>query len=450
VSDDEIITQLWQLNNQFILAFKRCKFLRSYARIYSMITRHMTHVIKQSLNHFPAVLLIGARQVGKSTLAEQLIQQKILDQYISLDDLTQLEAARQDPDGFLAALGPRVAIDEIQHAPDLMRALKVVIDKNRQNGQYLLTGSANVLAYPHVTESLAGRVDVIQLEGFSLSELQHRPSPPTFISDLFECQTSQDFTLHQQRKNLTPLTPATIQEAIFYGGFPSVALARDPYFNRRWFSAYQTTYIERDVRNVGKLIDIIPFSKVLRLAALRTGNLLVQANLANEAGLDQRTVMRYLGILELTFQCHRLTPWHTNTSKRLIKTPKIFCNDSGFASYWCGITDIQQLSTSPFLGALAETWVWSEIRKLLIFHPEIQTFFYRTHAGHEVDFILAKGHQFVGIEFKCARTVSRNDFAGLKDLQTEVNNMLGVILYLGKECVAFSDKLLAVPLGLLS
>lgn len=416
-----------------------------------MITRHIATLIEQSLKRFPAVLLIGARQVGKSTLAAQLIQQGVLKRYVSLDDLSHLEAARGDPDGFLATQGSQVAIDEIQHAPDLMRALKAAIDKNRQHGQYLLTGSANVLAYPRVKESLAGRVDVIHLEGLSLGELLHQPSPSTLIADLFAYHTSKDFITHcrQRMKHLPTLVTQTTSEAIFYGGFPSVALTRDPYFNNRWFSSYQTTYIERDVRDIGKLIDVIPFTKILRLAALRTGNLLVTANLAKDAALDQRTVVRYLGILELTFQCNHLMPWHANINKRLIKTPKIFCNDAALASYYCGITDIQQLSTSPFLGALTETWIWSELRKLLVFYPEIHASFYRTHAGREVDFVLTRGNQFVGIELKCAKTISLSDFAGLKDMQSEVSNMLGVILYTGEELVAFSDKLLAVPLCLL-
>ncbi|OGT41989.1 MAG: ATPase [Gammaproteobacteria bacterium RIFCSPHIGHO2_12_FULL_37_34] len=416
-----------------------------------MIERHLIKLIEQSLKRFPAVLLIGARQVGKSTLAEQLIQHGLLDYYVSLDDLNHLEAARGDPDGFLASFGSRVAIDEVQHVPDLMRALKFSIDKKRQNGRYLLTGSANILAYPRVKESLAGRVDVIYLEGLSLGEQLRQPKSSTLLSDLFSYQTSEKFITHcrQRMKMIPKLTLQMIFKAIFYGGFPSIVLTNDPYFNARWFSAYQTTYLERDVRDIGKLVDIIPFTKLLRLITLRTSNLLVNANLAKDVGIDQRTIVRYLGMLELTFQCHRLMPWHANINKRLIKTPKIFCNDSGFACYFFGISDIQQLHTSPFLGALAETWLWSEFRKLLIFHPEIHSSFYRTYAGREIDFVLNRGNQYVGIEFKFARTVSSNDFAGLKDMQSEVDNMLGVVLYTGDQLAAFSDKLIAVPLNLI-
>lgn len=416
-----------------------------------MVTRHISNQIERSLKYFPAVLLIGARQVGKSTLSKQIINQGLLKHYVTLDDLNYLEAASHDPDGFLAGLGSKVAIDEIQHVPDLMRAIKFAIDKDRKNGQYLLTGSANVLAYPHVKESLAGRVDVIHLEGLSLGEQMQQAHPSSLIAELFSHSNSNELISHFKERllSLPPLDMQTILNAIFYGGFPSVALAQDPYMNKRWFSSYQTTYVERDVRDAAKSVDIIPFAKLLRLAALRTGNLLVISNIAKDAGMDQRTVLRYLGIVELTFQCNRLMPWHANVNKRLVKTPKIFCNDSGFASYYCGITEAEQLHPSPFLGALAETWLWSELRKLLVFQPDIQASFYRTHLSREIDFVLHRGKQFVGIEFKFAQSVSLNDFLGLKDMQSEVPNMLGIVLYTGDEPVAFSDKLIALPIRLL-
>ena len=417
-----------------------------------MIIRSQTSFITQSLQHFPAVLLIGARQVGKSTLAKQLVDHKILSHYVTLDDLTNLNAAKSDPDDFILNQPAHVALDEVQRAPDLMRAIKKCIDDKKQMGHFLLTGSANVLAYPQVHESLAGRLDVMRLEGLSLSELYQQTQPCPLLSNLFSINNvTQLVELFKTRQeNLPPLSKKAILEHIYFGGFPEIALKKDQYFTQRWFSSYQTTYIERDVHDLNKSIDIIPFAKLLRLCGMRTGNLLVKSNIANDINMDQRTVIKYLGILELTFQFNFLNPWHINSNKRLIKTPKIYCNDSGFATHLCGINSPDDLKNSPFLGALLETWVWQELRKMLTINPNIESNFYRTHQGHEVDFLLAKGNKTVGIEVKWNSNISQSDFKGLKDLQSILKeNFVGVVLYPGSEIAAFGSQMLALPMQLL-
>jgi len=417
-----------------------------------MITRHVSKLISQSLQLFPAVLLIGARQVGKSTLAKQLVEQQLMSEYVTLDILANLEAARHDPDGFIAGYKDGVVLDEIQRVPDLMRALKKTIDQDRRPGRFLLTGSANVLAYPEVQESLAGRVDIIHLEGLSLGELYQQPHHSPLIADLLDCESVADFMqCCRDRLNTLPqINRESLLNNIFFGGFPDINLKKDLFYSERWYSAYQTSYIERDVRDISKLVDIIPFSKVLQLTALRTGNLLVTSHIANEANIDYRTVMRYLGMLELTFQTNQLVPWHANAKKRLVKTPKIYCNDSGFAAYLCGIESTNQLAKSPFLGALVETWLWAELRKLITFLSGVQTLFYRAHLGNEVDFVLMKADKIIGIELKWADSVSSGDFKGLQDLQkTTKKRVLGVVLYSGDNVVPFGKYFTAIPLRLL-
>lgn len=415
-----------------------------------MIRRHISPFIEQSLQEFPAVLINGARQVGKSTLAQQLYRDGILKAYITLDDLSQLEAARKDPHGFISSITHPLAIDEIQRAPQLLQAIKKSIDEDRRPGRFLLTGSANIFSYPGISESLAGRIDIISLEGLSLGEILQQAAPSSFLNDLFSGIPLQElkdkWTQDIQQK--PDIEIKSLNEHIFYGGFPEVALKKQERFRERWFSSYQSAYIERDVRDISRLLDVVSFAQLFRLVGLQTGNLLNHKNLAGEIGLDQRTVTRYLEILEMTFQASHLTPWFSNTRKRLIKTPKIYFHDAGQATYLSGIDTPVSLSTNPHFGAIFETWVWAELRKLLALTTGIERAFYRTHLGKEVDFLLYRGTTFWGIECKAAETVSIKDFQGLKDLQEalESPNVKGLVLYRGNQIITFSENMLAVPL----
>ncbi len=424
----------------------------TYAIIYNMLARYLTAQIIKSLQDFPAVLLIGARQVGKSTIAESLVERQIVSSLITLDNLTQLQAVSADPDGFIAQLPLQLAIDEIQRFPDLLRAIKLSIDKHKKATRYLLTGSANVLAQPEVSESLAGRVDVISLEGLLLSEINASPSPPPLIDNLLmsDSVAALQQLLHE-RLQRPSLSRVTLAQHIFYGGFPDVVIKSRADFAKRWFAAYQTTYIERDIHNLSASIDAIAFNKLLVMSALQTGQLLVINNLANTLGMDQRTVQRYLGLLQLTFQTKLLLPWHVNSKKRLVKTPKIYSVDSGMAAFLNGLASPEELLASTAFGNLAETWAYAELRKLIALTSGVETYFYRTHQGAEVDFLLCRGLRQAGIEFKLAQTVTAKDFNGLKDWQEVApSNSLGIILYLGDEWVSFSDRLAAVPIKVLS
>jgi predicted AAA+ superfamily ATPase len=191
-------------------------------------------------------------------------------------------------------------------------------------------------------------------------------------------------------------------------------------------------------------------SKLIRLLGLRTGNLLNVKNLASDIGIDQRTIARYIQLLELTFQINQLIPWHVNSHKRFVKTPKIYANDSGYACYLAGINDPDHLENHSMWVGLLETWVWAEIRKQLAMTSGIESFFYRTHLGREVDFVLEKGVRRWGIEVKSTRSVTRSDFSGLLDFQDAAgSNAKGVIFYLGDSIVNFSKTLLAAPLSCL-
>ncbi|MFQ5505727.1 MAG: ATP-binding protein [Planctomycetota bacterium] len=410
-----------------------------------MLRRHASALIRQSLREFPAVLLLGARQVGKSTLAMQLVEEGVLERYVTLDDLPVLEAARSDPDGFLASLDGPTALDEFQRVPDLMRALKRNIDATRRPGRFLLTGSANVLSRPEVSESLAGRMDVVPLEGLSFGELLGQ-KPGSLLGELLE-PIDWKLGLRKLRRRGKRQARRALLERIFFGGFPEVALKNNARFHGRWFGSYLTSYVERDIRDLARLPDFVAFGRVVRLVGLRSGNLLNVKNLGADAGIDQRTVARYLDLLEATFQVSRLPPWTASSPKRLVKTPKVFMQDSGFACHLAGIDRVESLGRHPMLGALFETWAWAELRKLLATTTAVQASFYRTHQGREVDFVLERGRQRLGIELKWTDSVTRKDFAGLLDMQEAMaGKSRGLLLYTGDEVVPFSDSLAAAPL----
>lgn len=417
-----------------------------------MLRRSIFQFIEDSLKDFPAVLINGALQVGKSTLALMLKESGIIDYYVTLDDIGNWESARNDPDGFINQFKGSLAIDEVQRVPDLMRAIKKSIDEDRRPGRFLLTGSANILSYPGVNESMAGRTDIIAMEGLSLGEILSFPTPSSFIEDLFSCENlSQLAQKWNQTLAQRPLIEKTdLLDLIFFGSYPEVAIKKNIRFRDRWFSAYQSSYIERDVRNLSHLLDIISFAKLYNLLGLNTGNLVNLSELGIEAKLDHRTVTRYIEILELTFQLNLLKPWYSNDRKKYVKAPKVFTNDSGQACYLQGISDPKHLATHPALGALFETWAWSEIRKSLCLSHGVASYFYRTYLGQEVDFLLKRGSTVWGIECKWSENINKDDFKSLRSMIESIGeNAYGLILYTGKTILPFSDKLMAVPISLL-
>lgn len=401
-----------------------------------------------SVKEFPAVLLNGARQAGKSTLAEQLLAEGIVRTCVSLDEIEHLEMARSNPDGFIAQFELPLAIDEIQRAPGLMRALKKAIDSAKTPGRFLLTGSANVLSHPDVTESLAGRMDIISLDGLSLAEQWEQSLSSIFLEDLLSAQNTVDLSKKWNKylAKKPSLDRKQLLEHIFYGGYPRVWTERTERFRGHWFSSYQTAYIERDVRDLSRLLDITAFAKLYKLIGLNSSKQLNLKELGCDAKLDHRTVMRYLEILEMTFQVTTLQPWHRTQGKSLVKKPKLYINDSGQACYLSGVNQLQSLAEHPSLGALFETWVFSELRKLLAHTYGVDIYFYRTSSGHEVDFVLSQGRMLRGIECKWTDHIQSKDFKALKNwVESAPKDALGVLLYTGDVIVPISDQVIGVP-----
>ncbi len=413
-----------------------------------MIRRHLEERIRESLAHFPVVLVTGARQVGKSTLAQALRSPQWPGAYVTLDERTVLDAVLRDPDGFLAANPPPLILDEVQRAPDLMRALKLAVDRRRVPGSYLLTGSANLLTLKTVSETLAGRVAVHTLHPFSWAEVAGRPNPGGILDALFAGGVPE--LLARLPRNGVPARLEEIRERIAAGGFPPAALMASRRARSRWFASYRQTYLERDVRDLAAIEHVPAFGRLLTVVAARTGQLFNQADVARELELPYTTVRRYISLLEVTYQVFLLPAYFANVGKRQVKMPKLYFCDTGLACHLTGAEDWAAVERQGRAGALLETWVAAELRKMVeASEGSGELYFWRTHAGREVDFLLARGEELVAVEVKGTRRLGGWELEGLRWCREALGERLraAVVLYPGEAVVALDERTAVVPLS---
>ncbi len=408
--------------------------------------------IHDALSDTPVVLLNGARQTGKSTLAQAVCDARG-GRYLTLDDPTVLAAANADPLAFAATGAALTVIDEIQKAPGLLPAIKHAVDRKRQSGRFLLTGSADVLVLPKVSESLAGRMEVLSLQPLAQGEVTR--GAPDLITRLFANKPPSGLLAAAVKKGAkaaiaTAAAQAPLATRISTGGFPE-ALSRIRTERRlAWFSAYVTTVTQRDVRDLSNIADTSALPRLLALLAARSGGLTNMAELARSCALPQATLQRYLALLQATFLYQPLPAWHANLGKRLIKAPKTYLLDSGLACALCGL-DSATLRNSPLYGAMLESFVLGELRCTAVAMPAPPgVFHYRSAGGVEVDFVIedAAG-RCIGIEVKATKSLGNKHFSGLKDLQAALGERLccGVVLYGGEQRVRFGERLWAVPVA---
>lgn len=408
-----------------------------------MLHRHVARRLVEALQDSPVVLLNGARQTGKSTLVQTLAKPSRAARYLSLDDPTQLAAATRDPSGFLAAFDGPVVIDEVQHAPGLFRAIKAEVDRDRAPGRFLLTGSANVLLLPRMSESLAGRMDVNTLWPLSQGELSG--SPERFIEAVFAPKL--------RASTLAAGEPADLVRRIVRGGFPEplhrASLAR----RDAWFSSYLATVLSRDARDIAEIEGLAALPRLLALLAARTGSLLNAASLSRDTGLPQSTLKRYLALLEALFFLQLLPAWSGNLGKRLVRSPKVHLLDTGLIAHLSGLDEARLRREGELLGPLLESFVFMELRKQQTW-SDLRTslFHFRSHAGDEVDLVLedASG-RCVGVEVKATSTLGAQHWKGLHALAEASGDRFhrGVILYGGREPVGFGKNLIALPVSAL-
>ncbi|OGT67268.1 MAG: AAA family ATPase [Gammaproteobacteria bacterium RIFCSPHIGHO2_12_FULL_45_9] len=363
-----------------------------------MIQRHIAAYLLKAATEYPVVALTGPRQSGKTTLVEHLFANK---RYVSLEDPDNRAFARQDPRAFLKQYQGGGIIDEAQYVPDLFSYIQTHVDKSKQPGEFILTGSQNFLLLENISQSLAGRVAIAHLLPLTYTELSG--------------------TLTQEMDIFTLL---------FKGLYPRMYdFSLDP---TDWYKNYVTTYLERDVRQIKQVSDLSKFQLFIRLCAGRIGQLLNMASLATDCGIDHATLKAWLSILEASFLIFLLRPHHKNFNKRLVKQPKLYFCDTGLAAYLLGIERPEQLLTHYAKGALFENFVVMElIKKRFNQGKEHQLYFWRDNHGHEIDILLSRGEELIPIEVKSSQTITSDFLKGLGYWQDLTHNQEAYLVYAG-------------------
>jgi predicted AAA+ superfamily ATPase len=412
------------------------------ARHPALFDRYTMPALEAALADTPVVLVVGPRQAGKTTLC-RLVADRRGARLLSLDDAATLAAAGADPAGFIAGLEGPVVLDEIQKAPALLPAIKLAVDRRREPGRFLLTGSADVLALPRVSESLAGRMEVLTLWPLSQGELAGRSEG--FIDALFAAANVKLSATGEDRAGLV--------DRALRGGFPEAVARRDPERRRAWFRSYVTTMLERDVRNLAQVEGLTDLPRLLNFLAARSASLLNAAELSRSVGLPHTTLTRYLALLERTFLVRRVPAWAGNRARQTVKMPRVWIPDTGLLGHLAGITSTRLVEEPTAVGPLLETFVASELTKQLGWsRTRAEVFHFRTHGGREVDVVLeADDGRLAGIEVKAAATVGAVDLKGLAALREVAGKRFhrGVVLYTGREALPFGPDLWALPMSAL-
>lgn len=407
-----------------------------------MYRRNIVQKVAAALADTRVVLLNGARQVGKSTLAQQLAQQRG-GQYLTLDDPVVAELARTDPSALLGGTAQLTVIDEVQSAPALFPALKREVDRYPVPGRFLLTGSANVFMLPTAAESLAGRMEVLTLEPLSQAEIEG--TSHNVVDALFDTAPWVRRTLRTDRAELVRRLVAS--------GFPEALGRGEPQRRDAWFRAYLMSLLQRDVRDHANIEGLHDLPRLLSLLAARASSLLNLAEVSRATGIAHSTLRRYIALLEALFIVQPLPAWSVNLGKRLVKAPKLHLIDAGLVAHLQGNIDPAALAMAPQLGPLLESFAVQEIRRHLGWAETAATaWHFRTAAGREVDLVLeAPGQRIVGVEVKASATVTQSDFNGLRELASAAGKGFarGVVLHTGEQLMPFEERLWAVPLSVL-
>lgn len=401
------------------------------------IHRMIMDDLKEYLKYFPVLLIGGARQVGKSTLALHLN----IKNYITLDDINMYEMAKNDPKGFIEKLEKPVVIDEAQRLPQLMITIKEFIDRDRVNGQFVLTGSASLQGFKDISDSLAGRIGIVELYPLSLKEKNQKTDN---IIDIFSGDLEQYVLKKYDNSSIT--------ENIIDGGYPEILKIDNQKAKYLWFSSYIRTYIESDAKELANIRNIDKFITMYRLVIIRSGNIFNKSNLQNKCGLDNKTFDIYFNVLEHTYQVQKLKPFFKNELKRVIKTPKIYATDTGILSYLLQVTSKDEYESSHYKGDILETFVFDELIKAKTYATKnAELYYYRTSDKKEIDFILKFPSRVVAIEIKASKSVSKSDFKHIYHLASEIPNDFdkGIVLYNGESVLKIDDNMYAFPLGFL-
>ncbi|MBI1216743.1 MAG: DUF4143 domain-containing protein [Alphaproteobacteria bacterium] len=407
------------------------------------VTRHSRGRVLNALKTSPVVFLNGPRQAGKSTLVQNLSEKEFPAEYVTFDSATQMAAAASAPETYLRQRKGALIIDEVQLVPEIFRALKAVVDDLRREkggklkGRFLLTGSANIMALPKLSDPLVGRMSVLTL--YPLSGAEITSGKGDFIGRLF----AQEFTAGKGKPALLDVMRGAT--------YPEISGAK-PLEQTTWFDGYLTTILQRDVRALAEIEKLGALPNLLRILAARAGGLVNDAAIARDAGLNPMTARNYKTLLKMLFLTFDLAPWYRNVGKRLVKSPKGYLVDTLLLCHLlkydlAGLED----NRPEVFGHVLENFVATELLKLLASHEQkAELLHFRTGDNKEVDFVIENPDgSLAAIEVKKRDSVNGDDFKGLRELQSLSGRdfKCGVVLYRGKDVVPFGEGLWAVPVG---
>ncbi|MCL4492273.1 MAG: ATP-binding protein [Nitrospirae bacterium] len=398
------------------------------------IGRTIEPVIRKAVKEFPAVVLTGPRQSGKTTLLKHLFGNRY--RYVSLEPPDVRMSAIEDPRGFIEMYPPPVIFDEVQYAPALLPYIKEKIDAKRDRyGQYLITGSQNLLLIERVTESLAGRAAMLRLLPLTRREAQGHP------------QRRLPWEVKQHETEMKTISPEDLWREFLRGGYPELS-AHPKRDAALWHSAYIQTYLERDVRTLRQVGDLTQFQSFLRALAARSAGLLHLSDLSRDLGIAVNTAKAWLSILEATYQIIVLRPYFANVGKRLVKTPKVYFIDVGTLCYLAGLRDPEHAASGPMGGAIFETVVIMEIFKTLIERGiDPQIYFWRTSTGTEVDTVIEVIPRLIPIEIKLSFTPRPAMASGIKTFREDFGDRAapGYVIHTGNIRLPLGSGVTALP-----
>lgn len=400
-----------------------------------LLQRHL----EEALDDTPVVLVHGPRQCGKTTLAKKVGDLRGY-AYISFDDVTLVAAAKADPIGFVDRLADKVILDEIQHVPEIFSSLKHAVDRKRTPGHFLLTGSANVLLLPKLSDSLAGRIEIIHLHALSRCEIEQRGEG--ILASLFRGEAPA---------TIVSKLADNMAKFVVEGGFPEPLQRSSQRRKYQWYQNYIDTLVQRDIKDLARISNLEAMPKILQLAANQSAQLLNMSAIASPFHMTRQTVAAYFTLLQHLFLLDVLPAWHSNKSKRLIKTPKVHMSDTGLAAALLGLSSRQLMADRIMLGHLLESFVYNELRRQASWQEQdVKFYHFRDKDQFEVDIVMEQyGGGMIAVEVKAAATVREKDFRGLKKLKSiaEQSWRMGVVLFDGEMPLSFGEGLYAIPLA---
>jgi predicted AAA+ superfamily ATPase len=408
-----------------------------------VLKRALEGPLRAALSDTPVVMLVGARQTGKSTLAGALVEHGRAS-YSSFDEPHVLAAARADPVQFLEDLGETAVLDEVQRAPEIFLPIKASVDRDRRPGRFLLTGSSNPLFVPEVAEALAGRIEILTLWPFGAAELEGRDHLK--VAKLL-------LDPDHSPKGVHPVDRDDLSLRVVRGGFPEAVERDDEQRRNRWFTNYLTTILERDIRAIAGISRIEELPAMLTALALRSRGHLNKSALSQELGIPVSSIDRYLVLLERIYLVKRLPGWHNSLGPRLVKSPKLLVCDSGLFCHLLRWDRERLLSDPTSFGLALESFVGMELAKAAdLDSGDPRLMHYRTSKGVEVDFILESADgRVAAIEVKASSTLEAADFRRFDRLREVLGPRFvrGVVFYAGDRVLSFGDRLQAWPVSLL-